>query len=234
MPKAQRRVFVGMHNVASYLSALEEGFVQIGYGTEHLSFDESYTLQAYVRSLSVLSRLCRTAWRPQEAKASKPRKLWFWLILRLYFGYCLLRCDIFVFTAWRSFFSPGNLRILRRWGKKVIFVFLGSDSRPCFLNGVRTNSRRGFAPKRAITHSRTSQERLATLTELVTAVIDNPASGQMHMRSFYSHNVVGFPSTLAASTPQAVGMAMPRYPNTMTVRTASCTRLRWPPSKARR
>lgn len=196
-----RRVFIGFSNTASYYSALAEGFRAIGYDVEYAAFhDESPMLRRYASGrpsrlyqLFLWGRAADKRWAGRFGGA----------VTRLtdtaYLLYCALRCDIFIFSSSSSFLPQfRDLGFLRWIGRRTIFTFLGSRSRPAFLNGVYTNGSPPISARRAVERAEAARADLNRIGRLATGVIENPAAAQLHSHPFVDYGQIGFPNTLAA------------------------------------
>lgn len=115
------------------------------------------------------------------------------------FAVALLRCDVFIFTAGDGFFRGRELPLLRLMGKRIIWVFTGSDHRPPYLSGrfIRQARRDGWgvlvAETRRIAHRVTRTERYSEI------IVAHPASAQFHVRPFIQFLALGVPVTVPES-----------------------------------
>ncbi len=110
---SNKKVFLGLNNIAGIFTSLKKGFEQIGIKADFYSFEEhvfGYKTDKIIKySENVLLR-----------KLQK-----FFLILKL-----LLKYDYFIFDSSGSLL-PGykDIRLFRKFGKKTMVIFTGCDIR---------------------------------------------------------------------------------------------------------
>ena len=128
-----------------------------------------------------------------------------WLIDLLILGWALGHADLFIFSGhdslmWRN----ADLPLLRLLRKRIVWVFLGSDHRPPYLNGkrVRESLGAGDAGYAAMAERarvvRTIVERIERRANVVVAM---SASAQFHSRPFVHLLAVGIPHGSPAEAP---------------------------------
>lgn len=200
-----RRVFIGLCEVAGYFGNLRDGLE--ANGVSCIFVDLSPDTYRY-RQRGILAHLgYAIAWTQGRADRGCPGG---WLshlagsFLRgirlgvriLLFGYAVTVCDVFIFGAGDSFFHGHELRLLRRLGKRIVWVFTGSDHRPPFLNG-RAFRKAEETGELGIRHLAEETRRVRHLVQTVErnadVIIANPASAQFHQRPFVNFLAVGVP-----------------------------------------
>lgn len=145
--KAKPAVMLSLCELGGYYNHLENGLTKLGYyaRTEFLHYHIFAYKNNYKQSLwkifaQNLSKIVR------NPKIPLIFRLPFWAIHRfiaapVYFFFCVFKYDVFVFAFKKTFFPFFlDLPLLRLFGKKIIFVFHGSDSRPPYLNGAFKNN----------------------------------------------------------------------------------------------
>lgn len=213
------RVFLGLTEVAGYFGSLRRGFEEVGIPAVFVDesadpFGYGLASQPFRRLnravLSVNRRLAspsvrgveRLAWQ-LAAVVLRPLKLAYRLAL---LTWAVARCDVFIFGGAYSFL-PGHrdLALLRRLGKRVIWIFTGSDHRPPYLNGriAREAERAGGAAWLARLTAATAAR--VTAIEAHAMVVGNAASAQFHQRPFVSFLAVGVPMWRDFPPPQRIG-----------------------------
>ena len=206
MPRDRRppRVFVGLTEVAGYFGSLEMALRSIGLKADFV--DESHHSFAYRRPtlLGVLAELTRTTMRrSSEATSPLAARGWWAVAAPLRVAKALARCwlflsavgryDAFIFCGGDSLLPRNtDLPILRRLGKRVIWVFTGSDHRPPYLDGLAVRRGRGGA-ERLIAEARRARDRVRRAEKYADWVVALPASAQFHARPFIDFLQMGIP-----------------------------------------
>jgi glycosyltransferase involved in cell wall biosynthesis len=114
------------------------------------------------------------------------------MLLKVFLS-CIFRYDVFIFSAGTSFFSGIELWLLRSLGKKILFIYLGSESRPPYLNGIfltRPQWQGYWHLKKLskhIAHRVRRQERVSN------AIIAHRVASQFLRRPFYDYLAIGYP-----------------------------------------
>ncbi len=207
-----KRILIGLRDIAGYGSALKRGFDEIGQPAEFLDlggsrFDYSRSGgSAFVRTLSSgigsIGRLfngnfaLRFAWMSVLQPA----------IGLLLLPYVLARFDAFVLLSGSNFFYFLELPLMRLCGKKVIHVYLGSDSRPAYLNGYVTGplaSRRRVFASSALALVQKANVRF--VETFATATLNTPPQALFHARPFVNLFRVGLPIEIPRDEPSSAG-----------------------------
>lgn len=114
------------------------------------------------------------------------------------FVWALPRIDVVVFVSGRSLL-PGyvDLWLFRLLGKRVVRIFLGTDSRPKFMNGWHTAITDGSRPERAVRRLSAAIQRQRRRVQRMSAwsdvVIENPLCGHFQQRPFINWFEIGLP-----------------------------------------
>lgn len=114
------------------------------------------------------------------------------------FVWSLLRVDAYVFVSSRSLL-PGylDLPIYRLLGKRVIRVFLGTDSRPRYMTGwhnqVTDPATQKQAAAKLARRVRRQRARVRWMSRWADLVVENPLCGHYQARPFINWFHVGFP-----------------------------------------
>lgn len=126
----KKKVFLGVTNIASQLQDLAYGFNSLGYDT--LTAVDEIGVSPIVRDYYDIYLNAKVG---QWTKYIRPRRLRekfhnsFTNVRRMTLNKAIKECDIFVFL-WRTFYPDyEDLKELRRYGKKIIVIFVGDDIR---------------------------------------------------------------------------------------------------------
>jgi glycosyltransferase involved in cell wall biosynthesis len=189
---ATLRVFIGYHEVAGYCRGLETALEAAGARAHFCDVCEN---EFYERGKATrVERALRGRIERQNSgrDSSRRGRLKDRAIKALFFLELLLRYDAFVLVGR---YTPLGLRdrsTLRRLGKKVISVFLGSDSRPLFQSGAFLDRFRGDweSLERAV---RRQFEEVRAIERGSDAVVCHAPTSLFLSRPFARFLAMGFP-----------------------------------------
>src|SRR5215213_10255753 len=126
-------IFIGLTEIAGYGANLKRGFRQLGIECDFISLydhpfkyggDDPNLLVRWSKWLNV--KLADTP-RSQSFRRTLWRNLYA-LAMLLLFLWALPRYDIFIFLTHVSFLKHFDLPVLKLLNKKIVFIFVGSDS----------------------------------------------------------------------------------------------------------
>jgi hypothetical protein len=195
-----KRISIGPGEVAGYFSRLKSGFDEIGIPCEHFflipnkfSYQETdYFLKSIFTRIVTLRDSSKYLIRRFGWAIEKCLQL-------LIFIYALIRCDVFIFSGFCSFFRFLELPLLKLLRKKVIVVYVGSDSRPPIISGKHLDDSGGF-----ISPLQTQKETLLMLRGIkrveayASVILTHTASAQFFSNEFVRVNAVGTPMSVTS------------------------------------
>jgi hypothetical protein len=196
------RVFIGMWEVAGFGSLVGRGLEERGHKVYLAQIEpNSGNYVGPVGSgvwVGLLNRFC--AWLFRLRSRSFVHKV-VWKILSqavrpLLFLHGLCFASHFIFLFGQGFLFKGwDLPILRLFGKKILFVFLGSDSRPTYFDyGGMLNRRGAERSVRSLRHWVRKRKRVVRLADRwANWVVDNPRSSHFHERKIINWFRIGMP-----------------------------------------
>lgn len=193
------RVFLGPIEIAGYYTRLAANLRAIG--VDAVAVDLSGHPFAYERGTgrSVWVRLAEATGRLDAGLAGRPRWLRapfraLSLIARVpLFLWSLRRFDVFVFGFGASFFSRLELPLLRLAGKRLIFVFNGSDARPPYVDGALMGSRSGRTVDACVRITARQKRRIRMIERYAHAIVSQPAFSHFFERPVVDFFRVGVP-----------------------------------------
>ncbi len=200
------RVFVGVREIAGYYTRLEQGLLACGVEVNRIDL---YGHPFHYGNVKPRSGICSVVnWlgtalsRLSGSVAGRLiRRVLLTLIQLMFFPWAAWRHRCFVF-GWGDSLLPGNadLPILRGLGKKVVFVFHGSDSRPSYLDSAKVidANGEGHAAERLAKSTRHQRRRVNRVSRYADWVIDNPLSAHFQPRPFVNWFRVGMPVNAAS------------------------------------
>jgi hypothetical protein len=123
-----RKIFIGLVNIASNITELKYGFEALGYETLTAVLEDS-PIQHTVVEYNIPKMLKKSEETLGRQFNQKERDLFINKILREVWDRAIIECDTFFFI-WRSFRLDNKDFIdLKKHGKKIIVMFVGSDIR---------------------------------------------------------------------------------------------------------
>ena len=139
------------------------------------------------------SRYARSAQRPFALR------MWWWLVARTarlpLLVWAIVTRDVFIFGFASTFFGYLELPLLKLFGRRVVFVFHGSDSRPPYLNGAGATASPQADPHALVQSTRQVKKRVRKIDRWADVVVDNPLSAHFHERLIVSFLAIGIPRT---------------------------------------
>ena len=192
-----------MFEIAGYFTNLTRGLRELGVECTFFSGpdDFSYYHEEARRTDDIAMRMVKLSSRKQRGlgRWNLLAKAW-WFAVRQFFSLLLfaqaaLRHDVFVFTGAQGFipFWYWDLRILKFLGKKIIFVFLGSDHRPTYLNGVYAGEEQGFGTADLVRLAREMKARLKSIERYADFTVGHHLSAHFHEKPICILQLFGLP-----------------------------------------
>jgi glycosyltransferase involved in cell wall biosynthesis len=192
-------VFLGLREVAGYLWNLKQGFDEIGVESTLVNLAGHAFQYGEGRNpawASRINRLAQSLGRRFPGGTSR-RLVWIvisqgilgpWVFVRALFTH-----DVFIFTSMSSFFYFLDLPLLKLFRKTVLHVFLGSDSRPVYLNGYVLRHATPRAITAAIVLTRVQHTMLRIVERFADVIVNIPPQSHFHTRPIVSGYVIGMP-----------------------------------------
>jgi glycosyltransferase involved in cell wall biosynthesis len=205
------RVFIGPLEISGIGQHLVHGLRQCGASAD-LVCDQSHPF-AYEGAgfdawpATWWQRLAR--WRSRLTRRQPTRKaaavvlhaLTCWFVL----AWALPRYDAFVFLYGRTITNTTlELRILRLLNKCVVVVFVGSDARPCYIDGSVFPGDRPFDAAAAAAAALAQRRRVCRLERHAVLVVSARTSAQFLTRPFVNWFALGIPRPPQVVEPPAL------------------------------
>ena len=190
-------IFIGPVAVGNYYTQLAKGLAEAGENvTLFYRYENKYGAEGMVASVmeKILQFLARLrSGTPRNAYLRKS----FWAIAHEVFRcFVFLRfaitCKVFIFGFGRSFL-PGcrDLKLLRMLGKKMFFVFNGSDVRPFFADAVIADDR-DLDIDGLVKADRRKLARLCRIERYADVIVNWPPMSMFASKRFLHGSRVGF------------------------------------------
>lgn len=198
----EHAVLIGFREISGYCRNLRGGFEEIGVRAAFVDLWEDRRRYGTPSDQRGLVRIVAGLHRRMVASSGPMRAGWRLLYrsaMLVFFATALLRYDTFIFRSSYSFFSLRELPLLRALGKTVIHVYLGSDTRPSYLNGAEVAQGRPLAE---LARSTADKRRLLARVERhATWIVSHGPSSHLHARPFAGFLTLGLPYPAPAAEP---------------------------------
>lgn len=194
------RIFMGFSNVAGYYGNLAIGFKALGI-TAHLFDAVPNVFQYDLKSdqpffLKLLSRINSLKHSSNNKALSVIAKIIYVSLRPVFFIWAMLFHDVFIFSGHSSFLRFYDLQILKFFGKKIIYLYHGSDVRPGYMSGVHPENGGGDTPKG---WKRLAEWQIAQMRKeekYADVIINNTGTAQFCSRPIVKGLAIGIPSLL--------------------------------------
>jgi glycosyltransferase involved in cell wall biosynthesis len=197
MPDQQYKVFIGLREIAGYFSSLKKGFDENGIECAFLNLGGNrFNYSAGKNPIWISSlNFVGVHFGSKFSKNFVLRFLWLVIFQNIFslfaFFLSVFKYDVFIFGGNSSFFFFLDLPILKLLRKKIIFVFLGTDSRPLYLNGYVFNGEKKIALMTILTWI---QKRVIKFIENhATVIINHPPQAYFHEKNYIAGLLLGIP-----------------------------------------
>ena len=195
-------VLIGPAEVAGMAQGLQQGLTQIGIASELVLECQHPFHYAAQEASSPLIKGWK--WGGTQARKLPMRQFplkalayaWHLVLGWPVLCWALFRYDAFVFLAGKTLTGTRfDLWLMRALHKPVVMIFLGTDSRPAYINGV-SKALTAVAMQRA---ARRQKRKLGWIERLATACVNAPGTAHFHEVPVINWFALGFPRFDAAS-----------------------------------
>ncbi len=210
------RVYIGNMEIAGYYVNLKRGLDKLDVDCDLITFahhtfrfDNSPAPFFLVRLLQHVS-----LWHldcPAEKRVRKLLFKGFWILLReifrpFIFIWAMCHYDVFIFRSTSNLLWFFDLPIMKLFGKRSIYVFHGSDSRPLYINAAIMDIDPEKRVWRFILITYIQKMIMKIINRHASVIVNAPSTGQFHERSFVNVLILGLPFEFDAEL-QATGTA---------------------------
>ncbi len=195
--KRELSVFIGLREVAGFCGNLQRGVQALGVKCTFLDLGGTVFKHSaghnpkWVRTMASLATRFGAAFSGNFVL----RFIWLTTFQNIFSAVALcialLRYDVFIMVSNSTFLYFLEVPLLRLLGKRVIYVFLGSDSRPLYLNGAAFTGRGSLTLVRIMTRVQRAVVRF--IERSAHACVNHPPQAYFHQRPFVSVLHVGLP-----------------------------------------
>lgn len=197
--KQNHRIFLGLKEIAGFYHHLGNGFKELNVAFSQIDLS-SHAFGYTAHTNNIWVRLDKFCYRRHE-RAGFTKPLWRFpkfMSRFLLFVWALIQHDVFIFGFATSFFNLKELRLLKGLGKKIIFVFHGSDARPPYINGALAEY---YAPSGTLDANKLHQltrkrrEVISRIERFADHIINTDAQSLFFTKPFILNHYMGLPIT---------------------------------------
>jgi glycosyltransferase involved in cell wall biosynthesis len=191
------RIFIGLREVAGYFGNLKAGFDQLGVqavfmnlGGNRFNYSEGKN-PAWVRFFSFIGKKLGRFFSINFLLR------FIWLVFFQYFFsffallIAIFKCNIFIMGSSSTFLFFLELPLLKLLRKKIIYIFLGTDSRPAYLNGYLMNNTKNTGIYVFISFMQRTIIRI--IESFADHIVNHPPQAHFHKKKFISLLCLGIP-----------------------------------------
>ncbi|NOQ21695.1 MAG: hypothetical protein GQ565_03455 [Candidatus Aegiribacteria sp.] len=205
------RIFLGIGEVAGYYTNLKKGFDELGIKSYFFSIDgHPFSYGNDNKKKNPYMRLM-TLFLSRKISAKKRKSLcelwWTLLLVMILFPlrlalliWSLFWCDVFVFHGTSSFFHGTSsffemydLPILKLFGKRIIWVFHGSDTRPAYISGSSVSKDYGCLIEKCARIAKMQKKWVRRIEHYADVIISHPPSSHFSEKKFVRYLTIGNP-----------------------------------------
>lgn len=138
----KKRIFIGTTEIGGNYTCLHQSLLRLGYKADFFLFAHNgFHYNAHIHPLAKIVQHLRKKNTPFARRLEMAMR---YMVL----GYALLNYDVFLFAAHKSILPDNSdLRILKKFKKRIISQSHGSDVRPAYLNGKRVAGYQADLPR---------------------------------------------------------------------------------------
>jgi hypothetical protein len=200
------RILLAPLEIAGYMGRLRDGFSGLGHEAKFLDLTDTYLKYNAVDDFpsagpfKKLKRNIASMPAPLRLLLGIPVKFAF---KSYFFLFSLIWPEVVVFCFAHTILGGWELPFYRFLGKKVVMVYLGSDSRPPYMNGSVVTETRGISIEECRRLTRKAKLRIRWLDKFANVIVDHAPCAYFHERPFVPFLRIGMP-TLTAANPVPV------------------------------
>ena len=190
---------MGLIEIGGYYSSLKRGFDEIGVESSLVTIVDHPFKYGGVETSNRLIRWMKRAGAKSAATPTSmlPLKLWRAFLFRLlffaFFIWALLKHDAFIFGQMSSFYNHRELPILKLFGKKIVHVCHGGDTRPPYVCGAFVSAHEDWSIEKWIEFTRQRKKTIKTIERYADVFISDLPFAQLAEKPCASFIRVGIP-----------------------------------------
>jgi len=202
------KIFLGFKEIAGYCHSLRDGFDNLGYNCTFMNthahpydyLDDKGRINYLVDLFLFVENKRKESYKSQLF-LNRYFLHYFAKVMRfLLFLWAIISFDVFIFVSHSTFFgNKMDLPILKFFRKKIIFVFLGSDARPPYINGFKIAQIGKSNIEWYIRSTRQKKQNLCFVEKYSDHIINIPSINYFHEMPFINFFAIGFPKSISTN-----------------------------------
>ncbi|MBP7139890.1 MAG: hypothetical protein KBA47_03035 [Caldisericia bacterium] len=199
----EKKIFIGTKEIAGYGSRLKYGFKQLGiscdfYDFEKTSFSYGLNDNDKIKYIEKIKNIIYNIYPYTKGINKVISNIKYYYYLISFFIYSLFHYNIFIFLNSSGFLNLKKFDyfILKLFRKFLIFVSLGSDTRPPYMNGSVLNKIK-FSVSRCYTITKRKYNDIKIIEKFSDVIINYHPHAQFLTKPFVSGMYIGMPSPKA-------------------------------------
>jgi hypothetical protein len=198
------RVFIGFSEVAGYYTSLCEGLEGLGHKVVFFSFGRNpynYKIETTVSFAQAFIWKTEQVIKKRRHLVTRKAAYMFHVLARsIVIMPSMMRSDLILLNYCGTLCFYIDIAILKLLGKKIVYIFHGTDARPPCINGKFIYPYYNLARLRKMTLEK--HIRIRIIECLSSARIVQPSCAQMFRRPILNYNLIGNPWPASPSTNQ--------------------------------
>ena len=193
------RILIGLREIAGYYTNLQKGFMELGIPCDFICLIDHQFKYNLEIAQPIIVKVVKWLWGKRK-KIQRTRFLikMFWVALTdmsmiFLFIWALFRYDVFIFCFNSTFLYYYDLPILKLFGKKIVYVYHGSDSRPPYIDGPIMAENRYTTISECIKLTQQRKRIMQKVDKYANFIIDHPPMALFHERPFILGLCLGIP-----------------------------------------
>lgn len=201
--KREFRIAVAPVEIAGIASGLTCGFRELGFEARALfGMSNEFKYEGDVSASWLLKIWTKAGDLRREHKGDKIEKRAFFALVHNFLGWPVFLNSLFFYNAYIFIFgqtftnSTLELWLLRLFKKKIIFVYVGSDSRPPYLDGARFPGLLGENlpdAKHLLREVKRVKRKIKRHEKFADYLVNAPATAHFHERPYVNWFCLGIP-----------------------------------------
>jgi glycosyltransferase involved in cell wall biosynthesis len=192
----KHKILLGFSEVAGYQANLFEGLISqnyiVGYiNNDNMKFDYKINQSRNHPRLNKYNSFCKRAIN----NPTLVNKVSFVLYTTFILFFVAIYYDVFIINKF-SLLYQFDIKLLKFFDKKIIFISLGSDTRPPYLNGKYKDDERNqeFNLSKILRATKKIRNKVEFVEKNVDIFINYPQHGHFNSKPFINGMYIGFPT----------------------------------------
>jgi len=194
----RHKILLGFSEVAGYQANLFEGLIShkhiVGYiNNDNVKYDYKFSKNRNHPRLNKYNSFCKKAIN----NPTLINKVSFVLYTFFILFFVTIYYDVFIINKFSIFYQL-DIRLFKFFNKKIIFLSLGSDTRPPYLNGKYKDDEinQEFNLSKILVESKKISKKVKFIEKNVDIFINYPQHGHFNSKPFIDGMYIGFPAKI--------------------------------------